>query len=168
MILDTKRLYLRKFNLTDAPFIFELVNSPDWLTYIGNKNVKNLKDAEQYIQEKMLDHYKKHGFGFYLVITKDENIPIGITGFINRESMTDVEVGYGFLPIGTGKGYALEATQAIMEYGETKLNLDNIVAITHPDNTSSQKLLEKLGLTSNGMILLPGFEGPCALFTQTA
>lgn len=150
--------------LTDALFIFELVNSPAWLKYIGDKNVKSLKDAEQYIQIKILDQYEMHGFSFYAVLTKDRNIPIGITGFINRPSMTDVEVGFGFLPIYSGKGYAAEATIAIMEYGRTQLNLNKIVAITDPDNLSSQKLLKKLGLRSNGNILLPEFENPCSYF----
>ena len=59
MILETDRLTLRKLTLADAPFIYELVNSPNWLEYIGEKNVKNLKDAENYIQAKILNHYKK-------------------------------------------------------------------------------------------------------------
>ena len=104
MILVTERLLLRKLTLTDAPFILKLVNDPSWLQYIGDKNVHSLKDAEQYILEKILNHYELHGFGFYLVVTKNNKTPIGITGFINRASMDAIEVGFAFISSATGNG----------------------------------------------------------------
>jgi len=164
MILETERLYLRKMTLEDAPFIFQLVNDPSWLEYIGDKNVNSLKDAKQYIEEKILKQYEIYGFGFYLVITKNENISIGLTGFIKRPSMNEIEIGFAFLPIGTGKGYAFESTKAVLDYGKKALNLSKIVAITDPDNFNSQKLLERIGLKHNGIIQLPEFENPCTLF----
>ena len=168
MILQTERLTLRKLTLADAPFIYELVNSPNWLEYIGEKNVKNLKDAENYIQAKILNHYKKHGFGFYLAITKDTKQAVGLTGFIKRDSLDNPEVGYAFLPSGSGKGYALESTKAILNYGKTQLNIAKIVAITHPDNKRSQKLLLKLGFQYISLIKLPEFEIECSYFEEVS
>ncbi|MBV1887731.1 MAG: GNAT family N-acetyltransferase, partial [Urechidicola sp.] len=80
MILETERLYLRKMTLEDAPFILQLVNDPSWLEYIGDKNVNSLKDAKQYIKDKILKQYEIHGFGFYLVSTKNEKLSVGLTG----------------------------------------------------------------------------------------
>lgn len=168
MNLETERLCIRKFTLEDAPFIFELVNTPSWLQFIGDKNVKTLKDAEQYIQEKMLDHYHTHGFGFYAVCVKENQSPIGMTGFIKRPSMQDVEIGFAFLPINSGKGYALESSKEILKYGKSILKLEKVVAITDPKNTNSQKLLKRLGFENHGEILLPDFNQPCSYFEEAS
>ena len=167
MILETERLSLRKLTLADAPFIFELLNSPNWLAYIGEKNVKTIADAENYIQVKMLEHYKKYGFGFYLAITKDTKKSVGLTGFIKRDSLEQIEVGYAFLPSGSGKGFAYESSKAILNYGKEKLDIPFVVAITHPENKSSQKLLLKLGLQFKSMIKLPEFDNECAYFEES-
>lgn len=167
MILETERLILRKLTLADAPFIFELVNSPNWLEYIGEKNVKTIEDAEKYIQVKMLDHYKKYGFGFYLAVTKNTKETLGLTGFIKRDSLENAEVGYAFLPKGEGKGFAIESTKAIMDYGKKQLNISKVVAITHPENKKSQKLLVKLGLRFISLIKLPEFETECNYFEES-
>ncbi|MDT0552937.1 GNAT family N-acetyltransferase [Urechidicola vernalis] len=166
MILETDRLHILKFTLKDAPFIFELVNSPNWLKFIGDKNVKSLKDAEQYIQEKLLNQYKHFGFSFYLVRTKSKQKPIGMTGFIKRPSMQDVEIGFSFLPNSSGKGYALESSKAILKYGKSHLKIEKVVAITDQKNTRSQKLLERLGLEKQGEIILPDFDKPCSYFEE--
>lgn len=166
MILETERLLLRKLTLEDAPFIFALVNSSNWLKFIGDKQVKTLKDAEAYIQEKMLDHYAKFGFGFYLVLQKKTHEPIGITGFIKRPSLEHVEVGFAFLPDFEGKGYAFESTHAAMGFGKNTLKIAPIVAITHPENTRSQKLLINIGLQFEGMIQPEGFKEECSYFIE--
>ena len=49
MIVETKRLILRKITIEDAEFIFRLVNEPSFVTNIGDKGVRNLDDAERFI-----------------------------------------------------------------------------------------------------------------------
>jgi RimJ/RimL family protein N-acetyltransferase len=44
-IHETERLLLRPFNTDDAPFILELVNSPGWLQFIGDRNIHSIEDA---------------------------------------------------------------------------------------------------------------------------
>ncbi|HJP95238.1 MAG TPA: hypothetical protein VJ875_25020 [Pyrinomonadaceae bacterium] len=48
-VLETERLFLRRFNVEDAQFIVTLLNEPLFLRYIGDKKVRTVKDAEQYI-----------------------------------------------------------------------------------------------------------------------
>ena len=66
--------------MDDAPFIYELVNDPDWLRYIGDKNVHSMDDAKQYILDGPIASYAKHGFGLYLIRLKNERTRIGICG----------------------------------------------------------------------------------------
>ena len=164
MIFETERLIIREMTLKDASFLLKLVNDPTWIQFIGDKNVHTIKDAEKYIQEKMIDSYKKNGFGFYAVVNKNMNTSIGITGLIDREGLENIEVGFAFLNEFAGKGYAYESTKAILNYAATTLKISRIVAITDLDNIKSAKLLERLGLRFDKNIQLPEFEKENKLF----
>jgi RimJ/RimL family protein N-acetyltransferase len=98
--------------------------------------------------------YARLGFGLYLTELKEEGVSIGICGLIKRDSLEDVDIGFAFLPRFWAKGYAYESASAVMAYGKQALGLKRIVAITSPDNQSSAKLLEKLGLQFERMVRL--------------
>ena len=112
-ILETDRLILCKLTPDDAPFILELLNDSAFLRYIGDKGVKTLDDARDYILNGPIDSYGRHGFGLYLTKLKDGDVPIGICGLLKRETLEDVDVGFAFLPQFCGKGYATTAYEAI-------------------------------------------------------
>ncbi|MCP9753868.1 N-acetyltransferase [Lacihabitans sp. CCS-44] len=145
LILETERLFLRKFELIDAPFILELLNTPTWLQFIGDKGVRNLDDAENYLKNGSLKSYEENGFGFYLVGEKSTQKPIGMCGFIKRQELEDVDLGFAFLPDYIGKGFGYEIAKAILKYGKDVLKLSRIIAIVDPRNTASNALLQKLG-----------------------
>jgi RimJ/RimL family protein N-acetyltransferase len=144
-VLETERLVLRWLSTDDAAFILELVNEPSWLKYIGDKGVKTLQDAENYIRKGPVEMYRRLGFGLYLVEIRESHEPIGICGLIKRETLEDVDLGFAFLPKFWGKHYAFESATAAMSYGKNVLGIPRIAAITSQDNRPSEKLLEKLG-----------------------
>ncbi len=144
-ILETERLILRKFVLADAPFILELLNTPTWLQFIGDKGVRNLEDAENYLKNGSLKSYEENGFGFYLVAEKSTQKPIGMCGFIKRQEFENVDLGFAFLPDYIGKGFGYEIAQATLYYGIEVLKLGRIIAIVDPRNMASNALLQKLG-----------------------
>jgi len=129
----------------DAAFILKLVNDPDWLRFIGDRGVRNLEDARQYIRKGPVDMYARLGFGLYLTELKDGRVPAGICGLIKRDTLDDVDLGFAFLPEFRGKGYAGEAASAALAYGRDVLGLPRILAITSPDNDRSIRLLDRLG-----------------------
>jgi RimJ/RimL family protein N-acetyltransferase len=149
-MIQTERLELREYTLKDAPFIFKLMNSDGWLKNIGDRNIKTIEDAEAYMQKNYLSSYEKHGFGPYLVSLKEEGTPIGSSGLYKRDNLDFPDVGFAFLPEFGNKGYAFESAQAVMKYAAEKLKLQTVVGITLPENTSSVKLLKKLGLSEIG------------------
>ena len=144
LVLQTKRLNLRHFSLTDASFVLELVNEASWLRYIGDKGVKDLGAARDYISNGPVNSYNTNGFGFYLVETKQELTPIGMCGIIKRDTLDDVDIGFAFLPKFWGQGYAYESSNAVLEYAKNDLGFAQMSAIVSPGNSSSIKLLEKL------------------------
>jgi [ribosomal protein S5]-alanine N-acetyltransferase len=152
-IHETERFILRKFVLADAPFILELLNTPTSLQFIGDKGVKSLEDSENYLKNGSLKSYEEHGFGFYLVAEKLTQRPIGMCGFIKRQELENVDLGFAFLPDFIGKGFGYEIAQATLHYGKEVLKLGRIIAIVDPRNTASNALLQKLGFVFEKTIL---------------
>ena len=151
-IIETKRLKLYQVTLNDAPFILSLLNTPLWIKFIGDRGVRTLEEAQNYIQERIIKSYGNNGFGMYLIKLKRKNIPIGLSGLVKRPTLDDVDIGYALFDDFTGNGYAFEATKAVYNYGKTALGLKRIVAIVNDDNEKSIKLLEKLGFQFEKMI----------------
>jgi RimJ/RimL family protein N-acetyltransferase len=145
MRLETERLMLRPLTPGDASFIFELVNEPPWLAYIGNKGVLTLDDAEAYIRKGPMRMYADRGFGLCLVERKDDGTSMGMCGLIKRDTLADVDLGFAFLQRFWGAGYAREAAAATVAFARDSLGLGRIVAITTRDNRRSSQLLRKLG-----------------------
>jgi RimJ/RimL family protein N-acetyltransferase len=165
-VLETDRLILRGLSINDAEFILELLNDPSWLQFIGDKGVRTLDDARDYILKGPVEMYARLGFGLYLTELKEGGVPIGICGLIKRDSLEDVDIGFAFLPRFWAKGYAYESASAVMGYGKHVLGLKRIVAITSPDNHSSAKLLEKLGLQFERMMKLSNDAQEVRLFAS--
>ena len=153
-VTQTERLLLRRLDVRDSAFIFELVNEPSWLRYIGDKGVKTLQDAQRYIEEGPIEMYQRLGFGLYAVELKENGAPIGICGLIKRDALVDVDLGFAFLPRFWTRGYALESASAVMSYGRSALGLSRIVAIVSQDNHRSARLLNKLGFRLESSVSL--------------
>lgn len=151
-ILETDRLKLREFNFNDALFIIELLNSPGWLQFIGNRNVTNEVQAKSYLENGPIKSYGENGFGLWLVEKKEDSIPIGMCGIIYRASLDNPDIGYAFLPEFTGHGYAFEIVNATLKLAKDTFKIPVIFAITTESNLKSKRLLDKLGFKYNRRI----------------
>ena len=143
--IETSRLMLRWLELSDAEFIYQLVNDPQWLRFIGDKQVADLNGARRYIEDGPRAMYRQFGFGLNRVALKDNNTAIGICGLLQRESLPQADLGFAFLPEYRDQGYAREAADAILQHAYLILCQTQVAAIVSPDNLSSIKLLDKLG-----------------------
>jgi ribosomal-protein-alanine N-acetyltransferase len=149
-IVETERLWLRRFDAGDAPFILQLLNEPSWIEHIGDKGVRTLDDAARYIGNVPLAMYERVGFGLYLAALKPGAEPIGMCGLIKRDGLADVDIGFAFLPAYWRQGLAREAAEATLAYGRNELGLTRIVAIVSPGNQRSAALLRRLGFVDEG------------------
>lgn len=140
----------------DHLFITELLNSPGWLQYIGDRNVHTEAQATGYLVNGPIKSYKENGYGLWAVALKESGIPIGMCGLIKRDYLENTDIGFAFLPAYAGKGYARESAEAVMGYAISTLALGVIDAIVVADNTSSISLLQKLGFQHADMIELDG------------
>ena len=153
-IIETDRLILRKLSTDDAGFILDLLNQPSFIHFIGDRGVRTLEDASRYIFKGAVASYERFGFGLYLTLLKESEVPIGICGLVKRETLKDVDIGFAFLPQYWSKGYAFESASAVLGYARNTLGIKRIVGITTPDNHGSIRVLEKMGLRFEKMVKL--------------
>lgn len=149
-MIITENLILRFYTLKDAEFLHKLMNSEAWLRNIGDRGIKTVENAEDYITINYFSAYEKYRYGPYLVSLKESGVPIGSVGLYKRETLEHPDIGFAFLPEFWNRGFALEAADAVMKFSITGLNIKTILGITLPDNLSSIKLLKKLGLLEIG------------------
>lgn len=154
----TERLEIRPTVRDDAEFICALMNTPKWIQYIGDREVRTVKDAENYIKKNMTPQLERLGYSNYTVIRKADNVRIGTCGLYDREGLEGIDLGFAFLPEHERKGYAFEASQALVDKATNQFKIANLSAITVPDNIASQKLLKKLGFEFSETRQLKGSE----------
>lgn len=163
-VLETERLHLRRLEMRDAQTIFQLLNEPGWIRYIGDKGVRSVKDAQAYLRDGPLRSYRMNGFGLYLVEKRESAIPVGVCGLIKRDSLPDVDIGYAIFQAHWGQGYATESATAVLHYGRQKLGIERIVAIVSQDNQASIGVLQKIGLHFEKIIRLQDEDEDIKLF----
>jgi len=165
-LLETSRLLLRPLTRDDAPFILELVNEPDWLRFIGDRQVRTIEDARKYLNRGPLEAYARLGFGHAAVVRRVDGALLGICGLIKRDTLADVDLGFAFLEQHRGQGYAREAAAAVLADAWGRLKLKRIVAITSPENVASAGLLARLGFQFERCIRLTPTADETELFAR--
>jgi RimJ/RimL family protein N-acetyltransferase len=166
VVISTDRLVLRRLTVDDSPFILRLLNEQSFLEHIGDRGVRSLADAKEYILTGPMASYELHGFGLFLVEVKPGHAPIGICGLLKRETLDDVDLGFAFVPESWAKGYAFESASAMLQYAHDTHHLKRLVAITSQDNVASINLLVKLGFYFDRMVLMPGDKAEVKLFAR--
>lgn len=151
-MLETRRLALRHFRSDDADFIVRLLNEPSFIEFIGDKGVRTTEQANQYLLNGPMDSYDRFGYGLNMVELRETGEPIGMCGLVRRENLDDADIGYAFLEQYWSNGYARESAEAVLDHARNMLGLERIVAIVTPENQSSIRLLEKVGLRFERMI----------------
>jgi RimJ/RimL family protein N-acetyltransferase len=163
-VIETERLLLRKLDFPDAEFILALLNQESFLRFIGDRGVRTLADAYEYIAKGPLYSYHRHGYGLYLTSLRSDGAPVGICGLVKRAGLDDVDVGFALMPQYCSRGYASEAAAAVLEYARRVFGMRRVVAITTAGNDASIAVLKKIGMRFEGMIRLPEHDDEMKLF----
>ena len=138
----TERLSISPLTQNDAAFIMELVNTPGWLQFIGERNVGSLEESNQYIQKILTNP----DVNYWVVKISANQTSIGVVTLIKRDYLAHHDIGFAFLPNYAKNGYAYEAALAILNEVIKDPLHTHILATTLKDNINSIQLLKKLGL----------------------
>ena len=152
---ETERLLLRPTNAADAGLTLRLYNTPEFLQFVGDRNLRTAEDALEYLKIRTFPQIENLGYGNFTVLLKSDGTKIGSCGLFHREGLDAVDIGFAFLPQYYGMGYGYEAAKTLLDAGFSEFGLGEISAITVRENMASQKLIEKLGLTFRKIITIP-------------
>ena len=165
-VLETGRLALRWLGHDDAGFIHELVNDSGWLQHIGDRGVRTVEDARNFIDGRIRAQYLRLGYGLNRVGLRATDTPIGICGLVKRDWLDDVDLGYAFLPRFRGQGFATEAAAATLEHARRVLGIERVAAIVSPGNRDSIRVLERLGMSFLRQASPPDGSGEDCLYAR--
>ena len=163
---ESERLWIRPTAEQDAELIYQLMNTPKFIQYVGDREINSLVAAKKYIRAKMLPQLNTLGYSSYTLITKATTTKIGTCGLFNRAGVDGIDIGFGLLPQHEGLGYAYEAANRLINAAFEEFEIDEIKAITAKENSASQRLLEKLGLQLTGTTKLPDEDHEILLYTK--
>lgn len=154
MIAQTEHLIIRKIRLDDAEFVFELMNQPSWIRFIGDRGLRTLDATIDYLRDGVLKIYAESEIGLFVIERKVDRVKVGITSLIKRADLPQIDLGFALLEHYAGHGYAYEASLATLAYCHSQLKLDSVLAISQPDNTRSAQLLQKLNFSAEKLVNL--------------
>lgn len=142
-ILETERLVLREFQVTDARKMWELNADLEVLKYTGNTSFESIQQAKIFLEN--YSDYKTNGYGRWAVVLKESDEFIGWCGLkLNEENFTDI--GFRFFRKDWNKGFATESSKTVLADGFNNLGLDEIIGRSAIENLASIKVLNKLNM----------------------
>jgi RimJ/RimL family protein N-acetyltransferase len=139
----TPRLEVRCPTELDRPRFVELFRDDAFMAFSGGPLVTDQAHARF---DRMLARCGELSFAKQPIVERCSRVVIGYTGvdWIEFDSGRWLEWGYRLVPAARGKGYATEASLALLEVASNHYAGD-VLGIIHPDNRASQNVIRKLG-----------------------
>ena len=144
--MESERLLYRQIMRNDLPWLIEMRTPEPVARYLGGTKWQN-PEALAKRMDFYLECYDKFGYGITVMELKDTGEPIGTSGLQPLEDTGEIEVGYNMSERFWGQGYGTECALAWLRYGFENAGLERIVAVAHPDNIGSWRIMEKCGMT---------------------
>jgi len=163
-LIETERLHLRPVTVNDTELMLAIWNDPAFIRNVSDRGIRTIEQAREAIEGGAQKLFEDYGYGPYCMSLKTDGTMIGICGLFKRENLEDPDIGFGVLPDYCGEGFAGEAAVAVVDYARNELGIEMLTAIVSPTNAPSIGLIEKLGLTFDKMITMPGDDDAICLY----
>jgi ribosomal-protein-alanine N-acetyltransferase len=158
-VIDTGRLLLRWFVEDDVEALYQLCSRPEIIRYAQSEPIASREAAREFLRVVPLRDYATYGYGRFACVWKETGAVIGFSGVKYVPEIGDTELGYRFFPEFWGIGLATEAGRASIDFARVDLGLKRLVAMVHPANTASARVLEKLGFSIERQLRYSGLPG---------
>jgi RimJ/RimL family protein N-acetyltransferase len=155
--IQTSHLTLRPMVSADADVLHRIYQAESVLRYFPNPLPPTLEKIERFIAGQQV-HWEKRGYGNWGIIPTGESEIIGWAGLQYLPELDETEVGFLLDRPYWGRGYATEAALASLQFGFGNFKLDHIIALVHPENLASRRVVEKCGMLYTDTISLWGIE----------
>jgi RimJ/RimL family protein N-acetyltransferase len=160
IIVETERLILRQFELADLESLMSVFGDTE-VMHFGD-GVQTREWVQAWLQT-CLENYQRRGFGPYAVVERSNEDLIGYCGlycFQDVNGQAEIEIGYRLKRAAWGHGYATEAVRAVRDFAFHTLHIKRLVALIDPDNVSSIRVAENIGMHYESDVMLAGYDHP--------
>lgn len=145
LVLETSRLWLKPIAPTDRQTLHGIFIDPFVRKYLCDDLIWSIEQIDDMLSENKM-FFQEQKWGLWSIETKSDREIIGFTGLWCFFEEAQPQLVYALLPYATGKGYATEAAQRIINYGFDELGYTYLVASTDRPNLKSQQVAERLGM----------------------
>ena len=164
--LETERLLLRRMRMEDIPDVFEYASDPEVARFTTWEAHKSISDSEQFVTWVVNAYANPHGEGWaargyanpesssftWGIVLKESGKLIGTIGISVNHRDARAEIGYAIGRPCWGRGLTTEAVQVVIKYAFEELGLNRIEARCDPENIGSARVMEKSGMTFEGVL----------------
>ena len=159
--IQTERLVLSPFALEHLDGLFAMNRNPAVMRYLGD--IQTREETKAGIL-RVQARWQKYGYGWWTILLRKTGAVIGAACLQNLAHTDDapLEIGWRLMPEYHGKGFATEAGRAAMEFGFNQVGVERLVAVAHPENIASQKVMQRLGMQFAGVET--HYDQDCAVF----
>ena len=151
--IETERLILRRFEYTDDDAMLKYWVADEKIQSLYSEPVYSTKEAVKELLDKYIGSYKKNDYYRWAVIEKKSGECIGQIAYFLVDSKNHfAEIEYCIGSDFQCRGFATEATKAVIAYGFDKINLHKVQICTKTINKPSKRVIEKCGFTYEGTL----------------
>ncbi len=143
---ETPRLRLRPFREDDAPELHRILIQDDMLKYFPRPGSPPLEKVQKLILNQ-IEQWSTVGYAWWAVELKQSGHLVGWNGLQYLPETQETEIGYLIDRALWGQGLTTEAARVGLRYGFADVGLPTLIALAHPDNGASRRVMEKLGMT---------------------
>jgi RimJ/RimL family protein N-acetyltransferase len=143
-VLETERLRLRGFTEDDTEPLFDLMQDPDVVRYIGDRRIPTRQEVWRGIAG-YIGHWALRGYGLWAVDDRQSGDLVGRTGILNPLEWPGHEIAYTIGKRCWGRGLATEGALAVRDWGFANLEVDELISLIDPDNAASIAVATRLG-----------------------
>ena len=147
--LTTERLRLRGFREEDTDPLFELMQDPDVVRYIGDRRVPTRQEVWRGIAG-YIGHWALRGYGLWAVDDRESGELVGRIGILNPPGWPGPEVAYTIGKRWWGRGLATEGARAARDWAFETQGFEELVSLIDPANAASIAVATRLGETLKG------------------
>jgi ribosomal-protein-alanine N-acetyltransferase len=156
-------LVIRPLDRSDAEAWIALVSDPEVRWFLPPGPDPTMKTFERVIESRHAME-RELGYAMWAVEDRTTGTFMGQCGIRPAKSMDEdagpeIDLAYHFARAFWNKGYATEATIAVLAYGLGPIGLESIMAVVVPENVGSCRVMEKAGMRYEGQADYYGMSG---------
>jgi RimJ/RimL family protein N-acetyltransferase len=144
----SNRIYFEKFHSEDEFLYYWSLTSNEKAMVINYGRAFTIDEAKYLFNHMLMTNLKYKDFGYFKVLESSSNTFIGLGAVVANDSCTEAEIEYMLLPDYWGNGYGSEIAAALLHKAYSVSDIQQVAAITSPNNAASKKILTKLGFLS--------------------